>query len=78
MEDELAPGAGRIDALGQGAKADAALLEVGDLLNEVAQRATQTIESPDDQRIAGTDEVESFRWAEGERPRSIAYATIAQ
>src|SRR6266508_1865377 len=58
MEDELAARRGGIDVFLQTAEADVAPLELGDGVDEMAQRAPQSIEFPDDQRVARSQVVE--------------------
>ena len=53
VKDQFAARGGGIDALGQAAQANLALLEGGDDLDEVPQGAAQAVQAPDDQGIAG-------------------------
>jgi len=52
VEDEPAAGRGRVDRLAEGAKADSASLERGDGVDEMAERAPEAIEAPDDERVS--------------------------
>ncbi|CAJ6538235.1 Uncharacterised protein [Burkholderia pseudomallei] len=52
MEHKAPARRGGIDALGQRAKADTALFQLGHGLHQVGQRAAQAVELPDGQRIA--------------------------
>jgi hypothetical protein len=46
---------GRVDALAQRPKRDAASFEIPDHLHEMAQRSAQTIQTPDHERVPGPD-----------------------
>jgi hypothetical protein len=50
VEDELAARGGGVDRLLQAAEADPALSQAGDGVDQMAQRAAQAVEFPDDQR----------------------------
>jgi len=49
----------RVDALSQASEADSALLEPRDRFDQVPQRAAETIELPDDERVALAEMVEA-------------------
>ena len=70
MEDELAPGCGGIDLLGQALEANAALGQCRDHLDQVLERPTQAIETPDDERIPFPEIAEDLvqLWSLGFRP----------
>ena len=60
MEDELAARRGGIDVFLQTAEPDVAALKLSDGVHEMAQRATQPIELPNDQRVARPQMVENL------------------
>ena len=60
MEDELPTAGGRINALLDTAKPDALFLKPGDGLDEVLERSTQAVQPPDNEGIAGADEVQGI------------------
>ena len=51
VEDELAAGGGGVDLLGEALKADPALRQGGDDLDQVLERAAEAVEAPDNQGI---------------------------
>ena len=55
LEDQLAARCARIHAFGEAAEGDTSLLEVLDQGDEVLERTTESIESPDNDRVAGAD-----------------------
>ena len=60
VEDELAAGGGGVDRLLEAAEPDPALGQPGDGVDEVAQRAAQPVEFPDDQGVAGAELVQDL------------------
>jgi hypothetical protein len=61
VEDELAAGRRRVDALLQRAEPDAGVFELRDGLDELLERAPEPVEPPDDQRIARAEIVQRGR-----------------
>src|SRR5690242_2814880 len=59
MKQKLAMRRGRVHALGQRAKGDAGLTQTGDDGEQMRQRTAKAIELPDNQRIAGLEELEA-------------------
>jgi len=53
MEYELAAGGGGVDRLLEAAEPDPTLSQAGDGVDQVAQRAAEPVEFPDDQGVAG-------------------------
>jgi hypothetical protein len=60
VEDELAARQSGVDLLLQAAEADIGLLEFGDRVDQVAQRATKPVELLDDQGVAWSQLVEDL------------------
>ena len=60
MEDEPAAGGGGVDRLLQRAEPDVTAGQVGDGVDQVAQRAAEAVEFPDDQGVAGSELVEDL------------------
>lgn len=58
MEDELPAAGRRVDRLLETAEADPLRLQVGDRLDQVPQRASEAIQTPDDESIAGAQVTE--------------------
>jgi hypothetical protein len=53
VEDQLAAGGGGIDRLLQAAEPDAAVSQLSDGVDQVAQGAAEPVELPDDEGVAG-------------------------
>ena len=53
VEDQAPAGSRRVDALAQGAKVDASLAQIAHHVDQMRQRAAQTVEFPDHEHIAG-------------------------
>ena len=70
-----------VDALGKAAEAELAALELADQLNQVTQRATETVQAPDHQRVLTVAQLPECRrelWPLFQRPRrGIAKAALA-
>ena len=60
MEDQATAGGGGVDVFMQGSKFDAAVLQFGELIDEVPDGAAESVESPDHQGVAGAELVEEF------------------
>jgi hypothetical protein len=60
VEDELAAGGGGVDRLLQAAEPDAAVGEVGDGVDQVAQGAAEAIKLPHHEGVAGAQLVEQL------------------
>jgi hypothetical protein len=60
MEDQLAPRCRRVDLLGQAPEANPPLRQGRNRLDQMRQRATQAVESPDDERVPRPEIRERF------------------
>ena len=56
----LPPGGGGVDCLLEAAEPDAALGKPGDGVDQVPQRAAETVEFPDDQSVSGAELVQEL------------------
>ena len=54
VEDEGTAARSRVDAFGQGPESDAALIKFAHRVDQMAHAASETVELPYDQRVAGT------------------------
>src|SRR5579859_2817525 len=61
MKNQFATWGSRVDVLGQADKVNVTGLELIEGVDEVFERATQTVELPDDQRITWPRKREGFR-----------------
>ena len=61
MEDEPPTGCGRIYGFLQGAKTDAAGLELPDGVDQISKAPTKPVELPDGERVGGPEKVERSR-----------------
>jgi hypothetical protein len=76
VKDELAPRRGRIDVLLQTAEADIAPLEIGDRVDQMTQRTSQTVELLDDEGVGRPQLVEDFRRLRERIDNPVVYAAI--
>ena len=60
MEDQSAARRRRVDVFLQGPKLNATILQLGELINEVANRPTQSVEPPDHQGVPGAQLVQEL------------------
>ena len=58
MKDECAPARCRVDAFSQRLETDTALVKIANRINQVTHAAPETVELPDNQRVAGTQVIE--------------------
>jgi hypothetical protein len=80
VEDELPPGGGGVDLLGEALEADALGVQGGDGLDEVPERAAKPIETPDDEGVPGRScEMASSRPRQSARePEAVSVKILSQ
>ena len=61
MENEFVPRSGRVYIFRYAFEPNRASLQLGNGFDEVLERASQTIQPPDDERIPGTEKLERLR-----------------
>lgn len=60
MEDQSAAGGGGVDVFLQGSKFDAAVLQLGELIDEVPNRPAQSVQAPDHQGAPGAQLIQEL------------------